>query len=149
MVDNYDAFSNEYIDCKVWNEITAHKSEISRPETLLRGFWGALKYLKGNSGGRDGRFKIFITGVFSLADHTSDFNIQTNISFDKAFAGFCGLTEDEVKFALGLMGLVSKDVATHVAEVVKNSHGYHFCDNANVPTVFNMNTCLEYFQVSI
>jgi predicted AAA-ATPase len=162
MVDEYDAFSNEYIGTEIVDGLTAnngkdgHGCEIQPWEALFRGFWGCLKTLVGGSKQTgEGSLKLYITGVSpcSLTDNTSGFNIQTNISFGDEFAGFCGLTKEEVEEALRLISEgkgpnAAQFVTKHIRRATDYFNGYHFCNTKVVPTVFNTNTCLEYLQVS-
>ena len=127
-------------------------------ESLFRTFWACLKKMVNQIGKQEeGLFKIYITGVspLSLVDYTSGFNIQTNLSFEKEFAGFCGLTQAEVEVALQVIFEKNRDVEINDAvaecsEIAKRNYsGYHFCCRETVPTVFNTNTCLEYLQVTM
>ena len=55
--------------------------------------------------------KCFITGVSPLS--MTDFNIATNVSFEKELAGLCGLSYEDVYAALQLPGMCGSD-ATEV-----------------------------------
>ena len=97
--------------------------------------------------------KCFITGVspLSMADHTSGFNIATNVSFKRELSGLCGLSHEDVRAALQLPGLCGSDVSQvqeHFDIMEHYFDGYHFYRYGEVPLVFNTNTCLEYLQVS-
>lgn len=150
MVDEYDAFSNEYMDPhrpEAWNGTPT--------ESLIKGFWAAVKAAKKL---KHGIKKIFITGVspLSLVDNTSGFNISRNMSFKKELAGFCGLTRADITAALDKIcqdegmteGEIRGEVAKHLTELTKYANGYHFCDYGQVEPVFNTNTCLGYLEVS-
>ena len=165
MVDEYDSFSNEYITPKVMADLKVEKRDDNESEfktqpheLLFKGFWACLKKMVNQIGKQEeGLLKIYITGVspLSLVDYTSGFNIQTNLSFEKEFAGFCGLTKAEVEEALRVIFEKNKDVEINgaVAEcseiAAKNFNGYHFCCRETVPTVLNTSTCLEYLQVTM
>lgn len=150
MADEYDAFSNEYMDPRrptAWDGKWA--------ASIIRGFWATVKagilppY---------GIQKIFITGVspLCLADNTSGFNISTNISFDAEFAGFCGLTRADIRAALEAIynakgiaeGEAQGQVEKCLTELMKYANGFHFCDYQEVEPVFNTDTCLGYLRVS-
>ena len=96
--------------------------------------------------------KCFITGVtpLSMADHTSGFNIATNVSDSRKLSGLCGLSYDDVLAALQLPGMCNEnaDVEKHLQTMRHYFNGYRFSPHADVPRVFNTNTCLEYLQVS-
>jgi hypothetical protein len=159
MVDEYDAFSNKYIGTKVRGDLTVKKegskeSVAQSQKTLVRYFWSYLKKMVSVTTEPVGGLKIYITGVLPLClvDYTNGFNIKTNISFKEEFAGFCGLTGDEVKEALQVIFVEKENMAAPIAEYVEIAkryyNSYYFCNSAKVPTVFNTNTYLEYLKVS-
>jgi hypothetical protein len=159
MVDEYDAFSNDYIGTEIVDGLNAKNGpgyELQPWEALSKGFWGSLKTLVGGSRQEgEGSLRLYITGVSpcSLADNTSGFNIQRNVSFAAEFAGFCGLTKEEVQEALSLIFEdkgpdAAQFVAEHITKATNYFNGYHFCNEKAVQTVLNTNTCLEYLHVS-
>ncbi|RPA95774.1 hypothetical protein L873DRAFT_1301258 [Choiromyces venosus 120613-1] len=94
LVDEYDAFSNEYMDphnLQPWVESDA--------SSLVKDFWATVKGMMRLPYGIQ---KCFITGIspLSLADNTSGFNIAVNMSFKKEVAGICGLSRADVEGAL-------------------------------------------------
>ncbi|KAF9351659.1 hypothetical protein BGX26_010372 [Mortierella sp. AD094] len=143
LADEYDAFSNEFLspdDSRPWDQLrTGLKS-------LLKGFWATVK---GNLG-RQSIEKCFITGVspLSMADHTSGFNVETNVSWREELSGLCGLTEGDVFAALRLPSVCkSDDEVQKRFEIMKtNYYGYKFTELGQAPRVFNTNTCLEYLE---
>jgi hypothetical protein len=146
LADEYDAFSNEYLDPDNHNACHALREN---NQSLLKGFWARVK----DSMGSQRIEKCFITGVspLSMADHTSGFNIATNVSFESELSGLCGLSHEDVRAALQLPGLCGPDiplVQKHFDIMEHHFDGYHFCGYDKVPLVFNTNTCLEYLQVS-
>lgn len=98
--------------------------------------------------------RVFMTGVtpISLVDNTSGFNVACNISFDPHFATLCGLTKENIVDTLAMIFPLAEDerVRQHHLDVLKsNFSGYHFCRSVPVQSVFNTETCLEYFSVCI
>ncbi|KAN0079155.1 putative AAA-ATPase domain containing protein [Elaphomyces granulatus] len=160
MVDEYDAFSNDYIGTEIVDGLNAKNGpgyELQPWEALSKGFWGSLKTLVGGSRQEgEGSLRLYITGVSpcSLADNTSGFNIQRNVSFAAEFAGFCGLTKEEVQEALSLIFEdkgpdAAQFVAEHITKATNYFNGYHFCNEKAVQTVLNTNTCLEYLHAAM
>ena len=152
MIDEYDCFTNEYINLKIISN-TDLKSEDGIPlhESLFRAFWGSLKRSAG-----DGSIRIYITGVspVSLVDHTSGFNIHVNMSFEKSFSGFCGLTSEEMSAALETVSekntsMTTDDITDYLNTAKRYYNGYHFCCTVRDSKVFNTSTCLGYLQVSV
>src|SRR3954466_5178148 len=140
LADEYDAFSNEYLDPddnSAWDALRANK------QSLLKGFWARVK----ESMGSQRIEKCFITGVspLSMADHTSGFNIATNVSFKRELSGLCGLSHEDVRAALQLPSLCGSDVSQieeNFKIMVRYYDGYRFYQYGQVPPVFNTNTCL-------
>lgn len=139
MINEYDAFSNFYINPNTpnWNA--------SYPVRFLQGFYAAVKESIGHLMIK----KIFITGVLpvGLADLTSGFNVEKDVSFRNTLSGLCGLSRDDVKAALRILPEVD-DVEKELAHLMTFVNGYYFCYNNKVEAVFNTTTCLEYLQVS-
>jgi hypothetical protein len=141
LIDEYDSFSNAHLNINPtnpnWNALYsagaiksffATMKSCTRPLQLVR---------------------YFITGVspVALADVSSGFNIERNVSFLNALSGLCGLTRDDVKATLDK--LPSHDsVEKELSDLADFVDGYHFCANGKVDTVFNTTTCMEYFQAS-
>ena len=180
MADEYDAISNEFInptDDTAWNTILAapenkdgnsssgdpsgrRGDHISSNEiSLLKGFWSCVKALAGGTEVlSSGTVRSYITGVtsLSLADHTSGYNIQNNISFDHSVTGLCGLSKEDVEAALDIIynkhdPTGSDNAAKQDAgldEMVKYFNGYHFCNYQKVDSVFNTDTSLYHLSVN-
>ncbi|KAG9295133.1 hypothetical protein G9A89_006114 [Geosiphon pyriformis] len=81
----------------------------------------------------------------SLADATSGFNIATNVSSKLNLAGFCCLSNGDVRSALKLL-CSNRDVEKHFRIMVRHYNGYCFSPYATAQRVFNINTCLKYLQ---
>ncbi|RPB01585.1 hypothetical protein L873DRAFT_634150 [Choiromyces venosus 120613-1] len=142
LADEYDAFSNEYIDphnSQPWAESDA--------SSLVKDFWATVK---DNVGLPYGIQKCFITGIspLSLADNTSGFNIAVNMSFKKEVAGLCGLSRADVEGALERICKSKADVERHLDRLTRYANGYHFCRYEKSEPVFNTDTSLEYLQAS-
>ena len=76
---------------------------------------------------------VFITGVtkFSKVSIFSDLNQLNDISFDPAYAGICGITEEELSsfFSEEIDSLAEQNDLSHnecILELRKNYDGYHF-----------------------
>ncbi|CAG8450874.1 5264_t:CDS:2 [Paraglomus occultum] len=141
LADECDAFGNEYLnpeDRANWNYI--HKN------SLLKGFWGSVK----SNLGEFQITKCFITGVspLSMTDLTSGFNVAKNISDSPALSGLCGFSREDVIAALKLPEVcgLQNEVEDRFNTMETFFNGYRFSSIAQVPRVFNTNTCLEYFQ---
>jgi hypothetical protein len=144
IVDEYDAFSNYYLELQQ----TAGEPKIAWEGTTVgstfKSFWSAVKSM-----GRDGFVRrVFITGIspLSLSGIGSSFNVLSNVSFDRDLAGLCGLTNSDVKDALNKIyeDSVERDLA--LWEMIEYFNGFHFCNYEKVTTVFNTETCLAHLQ---
>ncbi|PUU82635.1 hypothetical protein B9Z19DRAFT_1120395 [Tuber borchii] len=140
LADDYDAFNNEYM-----NPRDSERWDISLAESLIEDFWATVK---GMTVLPYGIQKCFITGIFplSLANNTSSFNIAVNLSFKNNFAGLCGLTRADIEDALQTICPSKKSVSTHLEQLTRYAHGYHFCRYSKTEPVFNTDTSLEYLQ---
>jgi hypothetical protein len=144
IVDEYDAFSNHYLELQQ----TAGEPKIAWEGTAVastfKSFWSTVKSM-----GRDGFIRrVFITGILplSLSDLGSSFNVLTNLSFDSDLAGLCGLTRSDVEDVLKKIckDSVKRDLA--LWEMIEWYNGFHFCNYEKVTTVFNTETCLAHLQ---
>jgi hypothetical protein len=143
LVDEYDAFSNAYVDT-CYNNHGAEKAKRSI-DANFRAFWGRVKSHLGTNEIR----KCFVTGIspLSLTDVGSGFNVATNLSFDPDLAGLCGLTRTDIEAALKQIcgsDLEAKD--KHLSLMTQYFNGYHFCRERKVETIYNTATCLSYLQ---
>ncbi|RPA89499.1 DUF1703-domain-containing protein [Choiromyces venosus 120613-1] len=140
LADEYDAFSNEYMDphnSQPWAESDA--------SSLVKDFWATVK---DNVRLPYGIQKCFITGIspLSLADNTSGFNIAVNMSFEQEVAGLCGLSRADVEGTLERICKSKADVERHLDKLTRYANGYHFCRYEKSEPVFNTDTSLEYLE---
>jgi hypothetical protein len=142
LIDEYDAFTNGYLEslnpvgpCGV----TLENSEVDR---TFKSFWSTMKSLSTDEWIR----KVFITGIspLSLSAFGSAFNVARNLSFHQKLAGLCGLTRSDLEDVL--REIKDGEATNHLSEMTKFFNGYHFCWNNKVETVYNTETCLDYFQ---
>jgi len=140
LVDEYDAFPNNYLDPPKTVEGSKAAWEDTEVGQTFKSFWATIKSL-----GAEGIIRrIFITGIspLSLSSLGSAFNVARNLSFHQDLAGLCGLTSSDLEAALKEIGEDDK----HLSEMTKYFNGYHFCRNKTVETVYNTETCLAYLQ---
>jgi len=142
LVDEYDSFSNEYLEpysIALWDGTIV--------EMTFKSFWATVKSLLGPTKGIQ---KVFITGIspLSLNDVASGFNVATNLSFNEVLSGLCGLTRADVEASL--KEICGSDLGAyehHISIMAKFFNGYHFCKNKPVEPLYNTETCLRYLQV--
>ncbi|KIX03383.1 uncharacterized protein Z518_06935 [Rhinocladiella mackenziei CBS 650.93] len=144
LVDEYDAFPNNYLEPPK----TVGRPKIAWEDTAVgrtfKSFWATIKSLCA-----DGIIqRIFITGIspLSLSVLGSGFNVARNTSFDKDLAGLCGLTYSDLEDALKGIYEDPEVYNGFLSEMTKFFHGYHFCNDETVETVYNTETCLAYLQ---
>jgi hypothetical protein len=139
LVDEYDAFTNNYLE--PLNIAEPHKTTLEGTTVgeTFRSFWSMVKLLC-----TQGIKRIFITDIspLSLSGMGSAFNVARNLSFHRGLAGLCGLTYSDIKAALKEIGKGDK----YLSEMTKYFNGYHFCSTEWVETVYNTETCLAYLQ---
>ncbi|KAG0136191.1 hypothetical protein HOY82DRAFT_625832 [Tuber indicum] len=141
LVDEYDAFSNQFMDPN--GKLNWIQTPIA---ILMKTFWASMKSFTSLDYGIQ---RCFITGIspLSLVSISSGFNIAVNVSFDEDFTGLCGLTRADVKDALErVCDQTTGSVEEHLNSLARFANGYHFCNYKLVEPVFNTNTCLEYLQ---
>ena len=143
LVDEYDAFSNAYID-PYYSNHGAEKVKISIDATF-KAFWGRVE----SHLGINEIEKCFVTGIspLSLTDVGSGFNVAKNLSFHPNLAGLCGLTHTDIEAALKQTcgsDLEAKD--KHLSLMTQYFNGYHFCRRSKVELMYNTETCLDYLQ---
>jgi hypothetical protein len=149
LVDEYDAFANNYLDPP--NIVGAPKAKVAWEDTAVgrtfRSFWATIKSLctKGFIQ------RTFITGIspLSLSSLGSAFNVARNLSFHGDLAGLCGLTYADLDDALEGIDEGAEPNIGFLSEMSKFFNGYHFCKDEIVETVYNTETCLAYLQCRI
>ena len=142
LVDEYDTFSNDYLE--PYSNVTW---EGTAAEATFKSFWSTVKSLVGPTKGIS---RTFITGIspLSLTNVGSGFNISRNVSFNKKVVGLCGLTRTDIEAALEeVCGSGTETYKNHLLNMTQYFNGYHFCDQETVETMYNTETCLVYLQV--
>jgi hypothetical protein len=91
-IDEYDNFVNKLLV----NDMGNYKDAVTTKEALYKQFFTMLKV--GTSSNNSAIRKMFFTGVSPLAlyDVTSGSNIGSNISLNRKFNDFTGVTQDEL-----------------------------------------------------
>ena len=147
LVDEYDAFPNNYLELSM----TVGGPKIAWEGTAVgrtfKSFWATIKSL-----GADGIIqRVFITGIspLSLSVLGSGFNVARNVSFHRDLAGLCGLTYSDLEDALKGIHEDPETCNGFLSEMTKFFNGYHFCKDETVQTVYNTETCLAYLQCRI
>ena len=82
----------------------------------------------------------------SFTNIGSAFHVSKNLSFHKSLAGLCGLTRSELESVLKKAHPSPQACDRHLKEMATSFSGYHFCRDQGADTVYNTETCLEYFQ---
>jgi Predicted AAA-ATPase len=142
LVDEHDAFANNYLESL--NPAEPYKTTLENiaVERTFRSFWYTVKSL----GSQGCIQKVFITGIspLSLSAFGSSFNVTRDLSFHQDLAGLCGLTYSDLEDVL--REIENCEAPNHLSEMTKSFNGYHFCRNKKVGTVYNTEMCLAYFQ---
>ena len=93
---------------------------------------------------------VFLTGItkFSQLSIFSELNNLVNISMNPAYAGICGITEDELRSQLAddvevLAGRLGVAVEDAFALLKEQYDGYHFCEPS--PDIYNPFSLLSAF----
>ena len=119
MIDEYDHFTNGmlYGDAKRFLKILGNSG-------FVRAFYEVIKENLEGMNPAIGRF--FATGVapVTLDSLTSGFNIATKLTNNPIFTAMCGLTEEEVKYAIKESGVQNPEEAFN--KMRENYDGYMF-----------------------
>ena len=119
MIDEYDHFTNGmlYGDAKRFLKVLGISG-------FVRAFYEVIKENLEGMNPAIGRF--FATGVapVTLDSLTSGFNIATKITNNPIFTAMCGLTEDEVKYAIKESGVPNPEETFN--KMLENYDGYIF-----------------------
>ncbi|KIX08774.1 uncharacterized protein Z518_03431 [Rhinocladiella mackenziei CBS 650.93] len=147
LVDEYDAFPNNYIKPPKTVREPGVDWDDTQVGRTLKSFWSTMKSLCAEGDIR----RIFITGIspLSLSSLGSAFNVTKNVSFNKNLAGLCGLTYSDLEDALKGIYEDPEVYNGFLSEMTKFFNGYHFCKDKTVETVYNTETCLAYLQCRI
>ncbi|KIX05369.1 uncharacterized protein Z518_06241 [Rhinocladiella mackenziei CBS 650.93] len=147
LVDEYDAFPNNYIKPPKTARETGVDWDDTQVGRTFKSFWSMMKRLCARGDIR----RIFITGIspLSLSSLGSAFNVTKNVSFNKNLAGLCGLTYSDLEDALKGIYEDPEVYNGFLSEMTKFFNGYHFCKDKTVETVYNTETCLAYLQCRI
>jgi len=147
LVDEYDAFTNNYLEPPniVEPQTTWDRTAVG---STFKSFWAMVKSLSS-----EGIQRVFITGIspLSLSGLSSGFNVARNLSFHQDLAGLCGLTSLDLISVLNEIYKHDKpdkpdNPDKHLQEMTKSFNGFHFCMHKTVETVYNTETCLAYLQ---
>ena len=142
LVDEYDAFPNNYLDPPktVGGQVAWEDTAVGR---TFKSFWSTIKSLCGTEGIVR---RIFITGIspLSLSNLGSAFNVTRNLSFNRALSGLCCLTHSDLEDAVKGIYKESESCNDFLSEMTKSFNGYHFCNDESVETVYNTESCLAY-----
>ncbi|KAF9157955.1 hypothetical protein BGX21_003884, partial [Mortierella sp. AD011] len=144
MADEYGSYRNEHL--VPIDSVQRKPSRGPEPESLVKGFWASVK----NGLGDCKIAKCYITGVSPqpLVEDTSGFKVVRYVSWEPKLASFCGLTNTDVKAALGLkkvFGPTDKP-KKHLKIMKDHYNGFNFVPRGLGPLIYNTNTCLEYLQ---
>ena len=119
MIDEYDHFTNGmlYGDAKRFLKVLGTSG-------FVRAFYEVIKENLEGMNPAIGRF--FATGVapVTLDSLTSGFNIATKITNNPIFTAMCGLTEEEVKYAIKESGVPNPEETFN--KMLENYDGYIF-----------------------
>jgi hypothetical protein len=142
LVDEYDAFANNYLESL---NTVENAPENTAADQTFRSFWSTVKSISS----RGWIKKVFITGIspLSLSALGSAFNVARNLSFHRDLAGLCGLTYPDLEDVL--REIEDGKAPGRLSEMTRIFNGYHFCRSEKVGTVYNTEACLAYFSLSL
>jgi len=137
-IDEYDNFVNKLLV----SDINNYKDVVTTKEALYKQFFTMLKV--GTSSNNSAIRKMFFTGVSPLAlyDVTSGSNIGSNISINRKFNDFTGVTKEELCAMIEHYGLEDKkERIISRCDAWYNSYRFH----QDVPhTIYNSDMILYY-----
>ena len=135
LIDEYDA---------PMLDVVHEEGQLDILRNIMRNFYSPLKAAE-----KKLRF-VFITGItkFSQLSIFSELNNIKNVSMDEAYAGICGITEEELVNKMStdideLAGNLKLSREDTISELKRNYDGYHFCWPS--PDVFNPYSLLNCF----
>ncbi|CAG8696728.1 15029_t:CDS:2 [Funneliformis caledonium] len=154
LIDEYDAFANEYLDEK------DSYAQLHEKHSLYKAIFATLKAHRGIEIER-----IFITGVSPLSiNELTSFNISHDISLDRDFWCLCGLEKKDIQEALGsifekkehitfngrLIPFIQKGkerlIEFHLKKISDNYYGYNFCHTKEDNGIYCTKLSLDYLQ---
>ena len=146
LIDEYDNFANE-----VMMGVRLEKKDLYEALVYEEGPLKTLfKVIKAST--NESLFdRIFITGVSPvvMSDITSGYNIAENIYLDAELSDLCGLSEAEIRSAVGGIaeecGLSEQDAENAVALMRTYYNGYLFASDANAP-VYNPTLAIYFMK---
>ena len=138
MIDEYDHFTNGMLhgDAKRFLKVLGSSG-------FVRAFYEVIKENLEGMNPPIGRF--FATGVapITLDSLTSGFNIATKLTNNPIFTSMCGLTEEEVKYAIKESGVQNPEEAFN--QMKKNYDGYMF-NELDQTHLFNTTLVMYYLN---
>ena len=138
IIDEYDHFTNGMLEGKCKNFLN-----ILGSAGFVRAFYEVIKIYTVNS--TVDRF--FATGVapLTLDSMTSGFNIATYLSLDSDYIAMCGLTHEEVKWAVEQVEQNPENQKKIYKELEENYDGYRFSEEVEEKT-FNTTLVMYYLN---
>ena len=138
IIDEYDHFTNGMLEGKCKNFLN-----ILGSAGFVRAFYEVIKIYTVNS--TVDRF--FATGVapLTLDSMTSGFNIATYLSLDSDYIAMCGLTHEEVKWAVEQVEQDPENQKKIYKELEENYDGYRFSEEVEEKT-FNTTLVMYYLN---
>ena len=138
IIDEYDHFTNGMLEGKCDKFLN-----ILGTAGFVRAFYEVIKIYTGNS--TVDRF--FATGVapLTLDSMTSGFNIAAHLSLDSQYVAMCGLTHEEVKWAIAQVEENTEKQQSIYKEMEANYDGYRFSTKSEEKT-FNTTLVMYYLN---
>ena len=140
MIDEYDHFTNVMLEGKADKFL-----KILGNTGFVRAFYEVIK--ENLEKGNPPIAKFFATGVMPLTldSLTSGFNIAKKITNKAQYVAMCGLTKEEVKYAIKEAGIEGKLAEETYEKMEKNYDGYIFSKN-NKEHIFNTTLVMYYLS---
>ena len=141
IIDEYDHFTNGMLHGNAKDFL-----EILGTSGFIRNFYEVIKENCEIMDPPVGEF--FATGVapITLDSLTSGFNIATKVTNDEAFTAMCGLTEEEVKFAIKAAGIEGK-LAEETFNKMKENYDGYIMNKLDETRIFNTTLVMYYLRV--
>ena len=138
IIDEYDHFTNGMLEGKCDKFLN-----ILGTAGFVRAFYEVIKIYTGTS--TVDRF--FATGVapLTLDSMTNGFNIATHLSLEAQYVDMCGLTHEEVKWAISQIEKDYEKQQKIYKEMKENYDGYRFSEESEIRT-FNTTLVMYYLD---